>query len=85
MSMSILAVPVFAFMMFVTKGYGRDFVQAPAMENKRERLDCGGSRPTDRIPLSSPMTGPAALESIRRENKVPPIQWPLPRKHGKIT
>jgi hypothetical protein len=42
MSMSILAVPVFAFMIFVTKSYGRDFVQAPAMENKRERLDCGG-------------------------------------------
>lgn len=59
MSMSILAVPVFAFMIFVTKSYGRDFVQAPAMENKRERLDCGGSRRRNRMPTASP-TAPIA-------------------------
>jgi hypothetical protein len=34
---------------------------------------------------ASPMTADAALEPIRRENRVPPIQWPVPRNHGKQT
>ncbi len=44
-----------------------------------------GSRPPNLIPTSSPLTATAALEPIRRGNRVPPIQWPLPRNHGKQT
>jgi hypothetical protein len=50
-----------------------------------ERLVDSDTGHSNTMLTSSPMTATAALEPIRRENRVPPIQWPLPRKHGNGT
>jgi hypothetical protein len=50
-----------------------------------ERQDQSDTGRSNVLLTASPMSVDAALEPIRRENRVPPIQWPLPRRHGKKT